>query len=56
MNEDSPLARRRWLCGMGLGLGALAGGDCVRVTPALFTSPADLDRLVAALRDLAREG
>lgn len=30
----------------------LAAGGCVRVTPALFTTPADCDRLVAALRDL----
>nr|WP_062332162.1 aminotransferase class V-fold PLP-dependent enzyme [Herbidospora sakaeratensis] len=28
-------------------------GDCVRVTPALFTSAADVDRLAAALRELA---
>ncbi|MER7506145.1 aminotransferase class V-fold PLP-dependent enzyme [Nonomuraea pusilla] len=30
------------------------GGDCVRVTPALFTSQADVDRLASALRDLSR--
>jgi selenocysteine lyase/cysteine desulfurase len=30
----------------------LADGACVRVTPGLFTTPADCDRLVAALRDL----
>ena len=30
----------------------LAAGGCVRVTPALFTTPAECDRLVAALRDL----
>lgn len=30
----------------------LADGACVRVTPALFTTPAECDRLVAALRDL----
>lgn len=30
----------------------LAAGACVRVTPALFTRPADCARLVAALRDL----
>jgi isopenicillin-N epimerase len=30
-----------------------AGGDCVRVTPALFTRPAELDRLVLALRAIA---
>lgn len=32
----------------------LAKGDCVRVTPALYNAPADADRLVAALRELAR--
>ncbi len=32
----------------------IAGGDCVRVTPALYNSPADLDKLVAALHILAR--
>ena len=31
----------------------LAKGDCVRVTPALYNGPADADRLVAALRQLA---
>jgi selenocysteine lyase/cysteine desulfurase len=30
----------------------LADGACVRVTPALFTRPADCDRLVVALKDL----
>ncbi|MGV9378058.1 aminotransferase class V-fold PLP-dependent enzyme [Nonomuraea sp. NPDC003707] len=30
----------------------MAGGGGVRVTPALFTSAADIDRLTAALRDL----
>ncbi|WP_372914768.1 aminotransferase class V-fold PLP-dependent enzyme [Sandarakinorhabdus sp.] len=30
----------------------LAAGGCVRVTPALFTTPAECDRLVAALRQL----
>ncbi len=30
----------------------LADGACVRVTPALFTTPADCARLVAALQDL----
>ncbi len=29
------------------------GGSCIRVTPALFTKPADLDRLVGALRQIA---
>jgi isopenicillin-N epimerase len=31
----------------------LAKGDCVRVTPALYNTPADADRLVSALRTLA---
>lgn len=31
----------------------LAGGSCVRVTPALFTSTGDLDRLVSGLTALA---
>lgn len=31
----------------------IAGGDCVRVTPALYNLPPDLDRLVEALRALA---
>lgn len=31
----------------------LAKGDCVRVTPALYNSPEDADRLVAALKVLA---
>lgn len=31
----------------------LAGGACVRVTPALFNGEADVDRLLAALRHLA---
>jgi selenocysteine lyase/cysteine desulfurase len=30
----------------------LTAGACVRVTPALFTTPAECDRLVAALKDL----
>jgi selenocysteine lyase/cysteine desulfurase len=29
------------------------GGSCVRVTPALFTQPAQLDKLVVALRQIA---
>ncbi|WP_431899190.1 aminotransferase class V-fold PLP-dependent enzyme [Nonomuraea sp. bgisy101] len=33
--------------------GGVARGDCVRVTPALFTSTDDVDRLAAALRDIA---
>ena len=28
------------------------GGDCVRVTPALYTKPADVDRLATALREM----
>ncbi|MGW3352190.1 aminotransferase class V-fold PLP-dependent enzyme [Nonomuraea rubra] len=32
----------------------MIGGDAVRVTPALFTSTADVDRLTAALRDISR--
>jgi selenocysteine lyase/cysteine desulfurase len=31
----------------------VARGDCVRVTPALYNSPADVDRLVEALREMA---
>ncbi|MFT7553256.1 MAG: isopenicillin-N epimerase [Rhodothermales bacterium] len=31
----------------------VAGGDCVRVTPALYNLPPDLEKLVAALRVLA---
>ncbi|MFJ2029607.1 aminotransferase class V-fold PLP-dependent enzyme [Streptosporangium sp. NPDC087985] len=34
--------------------GGPARGDCVRVTPALFTSRDDVDRLAVAVRDLAR--
>ncbi len=34
----------------------LAKGDCVRVTPALYNSLADADKLVAALRTLAARG
>ena len=32
----------------------VAGGDCVRVTPALYNTPADVDRLAEALNTLAR--
>ena len=32
--------------------GGVAAGNCVRVTTALFTKPADLDRLVAALKTM----
>jgi selenocysteine lyase/cysteine desulfurase len=32
----------------------VARGDCVRVTPALYNTPRDVDRLVEALRALAR--
>lgn len=31
----------------------LAKGDCVRVTPALYNTPADADRLAAALKSIA---
>jgi selenocysteine lyase/cysteine desulfurase len=34
----------------------LARGDCVRVTPALYNTPADGAKLVAALRALAARG
>ena len=33
----------------------LADGACVRVTPSLFTTPAEVDRLVPALRTLVGE-
>lgn len=32
--------------------GGISAGDCVRVTPALFTRTQDLDRLVAALKEI----
>ncbi len=31
----------------------VAGGDCIRVTPALYNLPADLEKIVGALRELA---
>jgi isopenicillin-N epimerase len=31
----------------------LAKGDCIRVTPALYNTPADAAKLVAALRTIA---
>ncbi|WP_329083014.1 aminotransferase class V-fold PLP-dependent enzyme [Streptosporangium sp. NBC_01469] len=34
--------------------GGPVGGDCVRVTPALFTSRDDVDLLAVAVRDIAR--
>ncbi|NOT10145.1 MAG: aminotransferase class V-fold PLP-dependent enzyme [Gemmatimonadales bacterium] len=34
----------------------LARGDCVRVTPALYNTPADAERLAAALKEIARRG
>lgn len=34
----------------------VARGDCVRVTPALYNTPADADRLAAALREMAARG
>jgi selenocysteine lyase/cysteine desulfurase len=34
----------------------MAHGDCVRVTPALYNSVADMDKLAAAIKELARRG
>ncbi len=34
----------------------LAGGDCVRVTPALYNAPGDADRLATALKESAARG
>ncbi len=34
----------------------IARGDAIRVTPALYTAEADLDRLVAALREISAKG
>ena len=34
----------------------LANGDCVRVTPTLYNTPADADKLAAALRTIAARG
>ena len=34
----------------------IAGGDCVRVTPTLFNTPAQLDTLAAALQVMAARG
>lgn len=34
----------------------LAKGDCVRVTPALYNTPADADRLASALKGIAARG
>lgn len=34
----------------------LARGDCIRVTPAIYNMPADVDRLAEAVRTLARRG
>ncbi|MGE3615329.1 MAG: aminotransferase class V-fold PLP-dependent enzyme [Gemmatimonadales bacterium] len=34
----------------------LSGGDCVRVTPTLYNTPADADRLAAALGEIAARG
>jgi isopenicillin-N epimerase len=34
----------------------IAKGDCVRVTPALYNTPADCDRLAAALKAIAARG
>jgi len=30
----------------------IARGDCVRVTPAIYNSASDVDRLVAAIREI----
>ena len=32
----------------------IEGGDCVRVTPALYSMPADVDRLATALQEMGR--
>jgi selenocysteine lyase/cysteine desulfurase len=34
----------------------LAGGDGVRVTPALYNAPTDADRMAAALKEIAERG
>ena len=34
----------------------LARGDCIRVTPAIFTMPAEVDRIAEAIRSLASRG
>lgn len=34
----------------------IAKGDCVRVTPALYNTPADADRLASALKSIAARG
>jgi len=34
----------------------ITGGDCVRVTPALYNRPADTERLAAALKTIASRG
>ena len=34
----------------------VARGDCVRVTPALYNTPADVDHLVQALKEMAARG
>jgi selenocysteine lyase/cysteine desulfurase len=34
----------------------LAKGDCVRITPALYNSVADADRMAAALMTIAARG
>jgi len=36
-----------------VGRNGVARGDCVRVTPALYNTPADADKLVSALRTIA---
>ena len=34
----------------------VASGSCVRVTPGIFTSEDDVDRLIAALKIVSRKG
>jgi len=34
----------------------VARGDCVRVTPALYNTPADVDHLASALKEMAARG
>jgi selenocysteine lyase/cysteine desulfurase len=54
--EDNQAAARQLLDRYGIFTvwrTGVAKGDCVRVTPALYNSPADVDRLVEALRQMA---
>lgn len=34
----------------------VARGDCIRITPALYNTPSDVDRLAAALKEIAGRG